>query len=156
MYLMFDTYLFAGEHRFISPWFFFFWFFSLEAAGEGRQQRQLVLLVPHVSFQVEKSKTEDNISHSLEAVVFFSYVCILTFFSNLMIVWGKVVYLTNNIIKIGNFEALLPLSLLAQTQQYCQRVCWQCLYVFVRAGKPTHLETGQWNSCHNKCRPVNL
>lgn len=51
---------------------FFFFFVPLEArGGQRRRQQRLVLPVPHVSFQVEKSKIEDNISHSLEAVLFF-------------------------------------------------------------------------------------
>lgn len=47
-----------------------------------------------IRYMKRKKKTEDNISHLLDAVV-FSYVCILKFLFQLNDCMRKVVYLTN-------------------------------------------------------------
>lgn len=76
---MFDMYLFADEQL------------SIEGGGSGGGG---ALSFPFRTRPFTwKMKTEDNISHLLDAVV-FSYVCILKFLCQLHDCMRKVVYLT--------------------------------------------------------------
>lgn len=61
---MFDTYLFAGEHLFL----FFLFHWKPEGDNDGSDSSFLFLACP---FKWKNQKIEDNISHSLEAVLFF-------------------------------------------------------------------------------------
>lgn len=83
MYLLFDMYLIAGEQLSFKPGCY----------GDGTSS------FPFLTHCIErKIKTEDNISHLLDALV-FSYVCILKFLFQLDDCMRKVVYLTEEKIK---------------------------------------------------------
>lgn len=154
MYLMFDTYLFAGDHLFLFPFF---------STGSRRRGTTATAARPSGSSRVLSSGKIKNRGQYFTLTrgrgVFPTYAS-WNFYSNWMIVWGKVVYFTNNIIKIGNFETLFPLSLSKEnslligthtvknialsTHIANRRVSRRVLTVFVHLWRswktPTHLE----------------
>lgn len=79
MYLLFDIYLIAGKQLSLEP----------RVTGDGTLPLSFI-----TCYMKRKNKTEDNVSHLLDAVV-FSYVCILKFLFQLNDCMKKVVYLTN-------------------------------------------------------------
>lgn len=157
---MFDMYLFAGEQL------------SFEGRGSGGGGTSSFPFRTR-SF-TWKMKTEDNISHLLDAVV-FSYVCILKFLCQLHDCMRKVVYLTEKKNKNwqfwnfvpptftspkGNTHCLLRENDLAHTKQSkrrthavvrrCQQRCVSEVLLMWRSVF-THL----WRICNTLTRQVN-
>lgn len=104
---MFDTYLFAGEHLF---------FFSFSTGSRPRGTTATAARPSGSSRVLSSGKIKNRGQYFTLAWVrgVFPTYASWHFYSNWMIVWGKVVYLTDNRIKIGNFEALFPPSLTSQ------------------------------------------
>lgn len=136
------TRIYFGEHLFI---------FSFFSTG-SRLRATTTAARPSGPSSVKKSKTGQYFTLARGRCVFPMYAS-WHFYSNWMIVWEEVVYSTDNRIKIGNFEALFPLSLTWQlvvsnntvknqavSAHIANRgtsadVCWQCSYICDRAGK---------------------
>lgn len=111
MYLMFDMYLFACGQL------------SFEGRGSSGGGTQSFPFRTR-SF-LWKMKTEDNISHLLDAVV-FSYVCILKFLCQLHDCMRKVVYLTEKNNKNWQFWNFVPPTFTSpKGNAHCPlRQCW--------------------------------